>query len=207
MAGILNQLESVSKFAPDRFRAQFMVGLGYATNNRFKVELPSIDNTHKPDDGKVKDPLGKVLGSVNGETRNMLCTAANMPGKELQTIERNYGSEKRQIASGHTLPPVNLTFYLTNTYSMRKYWGNWMHACSSQEPDGPMLVGYQQNYQKQVTVSQYTKNARRVMRIKLIDAFPISMSSVELNNQPQTAVSELTVSLAYRTYEEDYRWN
>jgi hypothetical protein len=46
-----------------------------------------------------------------------------------------------------------------------------------------------------------------VMRINLIDAFPISMSAIELNNQPQTAVSELTVALSYRTYDEDYRWN
>ena len=94
--GIMSQIESVGKFAPDRFRAQFMVGLGYASNNRFQIELPSIDGMYTPDSGKNEDPLGKALGKVNGETRNMLCTAAGMPGKEVQTIERNMGSEKRQ---------------------------------------------------------------------------------------------------------------
>ena len=205
--GIMSQIESVGKFAPDRFRAQFMVGLGYASNNRFQVELPSIDGMYTPDSGKNEDPLGKALGKVNGETRNMLCTAAGMPGKEVQTIERNMGSEKRQVPSGITFPPVNLTFYLTNTYSMRKYWGNWINACSDTPSKGAMYSGYMNNFQKDVRISQYTKNARRVMRINLIDAFPTSMSTIELNNQPQTAVSELTVSLSYRTYDEDYRWN
>lgn len=199
-------LESVSKFAPDRFRAQFMLGLGYAANNRFTVELPSIDRMSYADgEGKVEDPLGQILGDANGETRNMLCTAAGIPGKQINVQQRQIGSENRPIAMGQTFPEVNLTFYLTNTYSMRKYWGNWMKCITSQDPKGKLFVGYFKEYVKDITIRQYTKNARRVMGMKLIDAFPTNMSTIEFNNQPQTAVQELTVSIAYRTFEEDYR--
>lgn len=209
MSGVLgsigNSVESISKFAPDRFRAQFMLGLGYASANRFQVELPSIDGMRKPDKGKIKDELGEALKAFSGETRNMLCTAANLPGKEIQSSERKINNQTTQVAVGHTLPPVQLTFYLTNSYSMRKYFSNWMFCISGNYPSGAQYVGYHSEYAKQMTVRQYTKNGRRVLGMKLIDAYPISMSTIELNNQPQTAIQELTVQIAYRTYEEDYQ--
>ena len=37
-----DNIKSISKFAPDRFRAQFMLGLGYASNNRFSVDEKKI---------------------------------------------------------------------------------------------------------------------------------------------------------------------
>lgn len=195
--GVVGSAESVSKFAPDRFRAQFMVGFGYASANRFTVELPSLRGMTTPSGETVDDP-------TSSEDRNMLCTAVNMPGRELQTLERTLGIENRKIASGVSFAPVQMTFYLTNTYSMRNYFGSWMKACVDHNPRGAMYAGYQDNYAKQVKVRQYTKNARKVARIKLIDAFPISVGSIELNNQLQTQVAEITVAMAYRTYSEKY---
>jgi len=205
-----DNIKSISKFAPDRFRAQFMLGLGYASNNRFSVDLPSIDGMKKPDSGTMDDPFGEMLSSVGGETRNMLCTAANLPGKEIQTTERKIGTETRQVAMGHTLPPIQLTFYLTNTYTMRKYFSNWMFCVSTNRPRGAAFVGYagdgkKEEYTRDVSVRQSTRNGRRVLTMKMVGCYPVSMSSVELNNQPQTQISELTVQLAYRAYEEDYQ--
>ena len=195
---ILDVGDAVTKFAPDRFRAQFMIGFGYATNNRFQVEVPKLRGMRTPEGESVTD-------NSSSEERNMLCTAANMPGRDIVTTERLMGVEKRQIATGVTFPPVQLTFYLTNTYSIREYFGGWMSACVSYDENGVMLVGYQDNYVKDVKIRQYSRNGRKVASIKLIDAFPISMSSIELNNQPQSAVLELTVALAYRTYVEKYQ--
>ena len=195
---VLGAGDAVTKFAPDRFRAQFMIGFGYATNNRFQVEMPKLKGMRTPNGKSIKD-------NSNSEERNMLCTAVNMPGREIQVTERQMGIEKRQIATGINFPPVQMTFYLTNTYSLREYFGGWMSASVSYNENGVMYAGYQDNYVMDIKIRQYSRNGRKVASIKLIDAFPISMSSIELNNQAQTAVSELTVSLAYRTYVEKYQ--
>jgi hypothetical protein len=197
LGNALGQVGSVTKFAPDRFRSQFEIGLGYSSPNRFEVALPNINGMKKPDGSEISDD------TTTGELRNMLCTAANIPGKNLETTTRQIGIEKRQIVTGHAMPNVLLTFYLTNTYSMKNYWDLWQSCCTSQDENGAMFVGYATNYVMDITLKQYTKNARKSYTVHLIDAYPINVNQIQLNNQPQSAVGEVTVELTYRTFVND----
>ena len=194
----LDGLNSATKFSPDRFRGTVTLGLGLASANRFEVEMPSIRGMVKVNGKEVED-------ATTSEDRTMLCTAAQLPGKQITTTTRGIGIDQQAIATGHTMPEVNLTFYLTNTYSMKHYFQEWQECITSQDPDKAQHVGYYSNYAtgKEVRVRQYTRNARRVYSVKLIDVFPTNVSVVEYNNQAQTAAAELTVGLAYRTYVPD----
>ena len=194
----LDGLNSATKFSPDRFRAAVTVGLGIASSNRFEIELPTINKMVKVNGEKVED-------YTTSEDRVMLCTAAQLPGKQISTTNRGIGIEQQAIATGHTMPEVNLTFYLTNTYSMKHYFQEWQECITSQDPDNAQYVGYYSNYAdgKEVRIRQYSRNARRVYSVKLIDAYPTNVSVIEYNNQAQAAAAELTVSLAYRTYTPD----
>ena len=191
--GAMDGLVSVTKFAPDRFRAQFEIGLGYASPNRFEVELPDITFMNKVDGSSTNDTSDK-------EMRNMLCTAMNMPGKTIQTVDRQIGIQKTAVAVGHAMPNVMLTFYLTNSYSMKNYFDEWHQCVTSQDENGAMNVGYYSNYIKDIVLKQYTKNARRSYEITLIDAYPISVNQIQFSNQPQTQIAEVTVEIAYRTF-------
>ena len=193
LGNALGSAESVTKFAPDRFRAQFEVGLGYASPNRFEVELPDIAFMTKVDGSSTKDTSDK-------EMRNMLCTAMNMPGKTIQTVDRQIGIQKTAVAVGHSMPNVTLTFYLTNTYSMKNYFDEWHQCVTSQDENGAMNVGYYRNYIKDIVLKQYTRNARRSYEITLIDAYPVAVNQIELSNQPQSQIAEVTVEIAYRTF-------
>ena len=197
LGNALGAAESVTKFAPDRFRAQFEIGLGYASPNRFEVELPGINGMARPGGETITED------TTDGEMRNMLCTAANIPGKNIETTTRQIGIEKRAIATGHSMPNVLLTFYLTNTYSMKNYWDLWQECVTGNNENGAMFVGYAVNYVKDIVLRQYTRNARKAYKITLIDAFPINVNQIQLNNQAQSAVGEVTVELAYRTFVKD----
>ena len=194
----LNALESVSKFAPDRFRATMTNNFGLASQSRFQVEFPNLSGLVYPNGG------GKIKDKTNSEDRNLLCVAAGMPSKSLTTVNRGYGIENQTVVTGHTFPEVTFTFYLTNTYSMREYFERWMKACSSQGPDEQQFVGYyggSSGYaSKNVKVRAYTRNARRAYTVDLFNCFPTSCNTIEFNSTPQSAAHEMTVSMAYRTY-------
>lgn len=192
-----NSAKSASKFAPDYFRAELTAGLGLAPSNKYTVDFPSINGTSKPHSGSASDRTS------NSSERNTFCTAAGLPGKQINVTQRVLGGELRPIAFGHTMPEVQFSFYLTNTYSMRHYFQEWMECVTSQGTDTPANVGFFGEYAKDVRVRQYTRDGRRVYECKLIDAFPTNISTIELNNQLQTAAHEFTVSMAYRTYTTD----
>jgi hypothetical protein len=193
MASFFGAIESVSKFAPDRFRATITNGLGMASQSRFEVDFPSIG-------GMVKVSGGSVNDQSTSDDRNILCAAAGIPGKQINVMQRGLGVENQQIANGHTMPEVSFSFYLTNSYVMREYFERWMQCVTSQEADKAQHVGYYYNYVKDVKVRQYTRNARKSYTIELIDAYPTNVATIELNSQLQTAPMEMTVSMTYRTY-------
>ena len=191
-------LNSASKFAPDRFRATVMNGLGMASPSRFEVTFPNISGMIKVTGGEIKD-------KSTSDDRNLLCVAAGIPGKQIQTITRGNGFEPTAIAIGHTLPEVNFTFYLTNVYTMREYFHRWMQCVTSQAESNAEVsyhnhAGYFNNYVKDVKIVQYTRNARKAYSVKLVDAYPTNLSVIELNSALQTQPLEVTVTMAYRTY-------
>ena len=193
---------SASKFAPDRFRGTIMAQLGMAAQNKWTVEWPKINGMQFPVSGATRD-------FSNSEDKNLLCTAAGIPGKQIQTTQRIMGAETVPVAVGHTMPEISFSYYLTNSYEMRQYFQEWMNAVTHQPGKGgkghdkPAFAGYFREYVRDVKVRQYTRNGRRVYDVKLHDAFPTNLSTIELNNQLQSAAHEFTVSIAYRTYSND----
>jgi|TARA_B110000858_G_scaffold178428_1_gene214204 hypothetical protein len=164
---------------------------GMASNNRFRVHLPNLAGTQKADGSTAQD-----IG--NRRELTDLCTSARIPGKTLSVVERNVGMEQIKVANGYTLGDMNLTFYLTNAYTARKYFQEWMDCIVSPEP--PYTAGFHSNYSKSLTVTQLDRVGDAVYTTELIKAYPTSMAEIDLNNQAQTAAIELTVSLTYSNY-------
>jgi len=194
--GLVGDAESVSKFAPDRFRASVTNGLGMASQSRWEVEFPNITG--------MKSVAGNSINDKSTtDDRNLFCAAAGLPGRQISVMQRGIGIENHQIANGHTMPEVTFSWYLTNTYVMKEYFENWMDCITSRTAESAQHVGYYRNYVKKVTVRQYTRAARRGFTIDLIDAYPTNVQTIELNSQGQTAPMEITVSMTYRTYKKE----
>lgn len=205
MASFYGAANSVSKFAPDRFRATIMNGRGLASASRFEVHLPSIGGMQKVSGGSVKD-------KSTSDDRNVLCVAANIPGTTINTVQRQYTMEPKMMANGYSNSDCTMTFYLTNTYVMREYFERWqqcivMKGEKEKQVENNLAAFYRggsgQTYQRDIKISQYSRNARRSYTCKLIDAYPVSISQIELNSQLQTAASEFTVTWSYRMFWTD----
>ena len=205
----MGSAESVTKFAPDRFRATIMNGRGLSSASRFQVDLPSIGGMRKVSGGTVND-------KSTADDRNLLCVAANIPGTQISAVQRPYTIEPRQYANGYTNTDCTMTFYLTNTYIMREYFERWMQCIvdrgeKDKQNQANMASFYRgpdgQTYQRDIKIVQYSRNARKSYSVKLIDAFPTSVSQIELNSQLQTQASEFTVTWSYRMFWTDANMN
>ena len=180
-----------SIFRTDALRGIIEDQGGMASSNRFRVHLPNLAGTLKADGTKARD-----IGSRRDLSE--LCTSARLPGKTLSVADRTIGMEQIKVANGYTLSDMNLTFYLTNAYTAREYFQEWMDCIISPTP--PFTAGFHSNYAKSLTVTQLDKVGESVHSVELIKAYPTSMAEIELNNQAQTAAQELTVSLTYSNY-------
>lgn len=178
------------------FRTELLRGIlndegGIASGNRFRVQLPSLSGIQKPDGTTATDV-------VRREDLRELCTAAKIPGKQINTVDRMIGLEQIKVANGFVLSEVNLTFYLTNDYSARRYFQEWMDCIVSPKP--PFEAGFHSNYANSVTIMQLDKKGNTVYTAELIKAYPTSMTEIDLNNQAQTSALELTVNFTYSNY-------
>jgi hypothetical protein len=188
----------MSDFKVDIFRGVLAKQGGLAPSNKYRVELPPL-NTLK----KANSTMGEDEAPSSSDM-NYLCTTTQLPGKQLNVLSREIGIGTKSIANGQVFAPVNLTFYMTEKYEIRKYFQYWMECVVSQKVGEPMYAGYYKNYVLPVKIYQLNKGQQEsideLYGIELIDAFPTSMEMLQLNNQAQTAALEMTVSLSYKTY-------
>jgi len=179
----------MSKFSTDTLRARLNAENGPAHTNRWEVDLPQISGS-TPGGGSVDGGDNKALAE--------LCTAVRIPGKTLVTLDRQLGLEPIKVASGYSFDAFSMTFYLTQTYSARKYFQAWMDLCVNPQP--PYTAGFYKDYVKDVTVRQLDKLGSPIYGAKLINAYPLSINEIELNNQAMGSIGELTVTLQYSDY-------
>lgn len=179
-------------FSTDALRTLIQEQNGLASNNRFRVIFPDISGTVKPGGGVAK------VDANSPRALSSLCTAARIPGKNFNLVDRAVGMEQLKVVNGFTFSDVAFTFYLTNNYSARRYFQEWTETISSPTP--PYTAGFHGNYSKSVSIAQLDKLGEPVYTVELTKAYPTSISEVELNNQAQTNALELTVTMTFSNF-------
>ena len=168
---------------------------GLAVNNQFLVELPP-------------------MGETDGRTLNILCKDVALPGKQIMTLDRTIGLYQEKVANGFTVEDVSMTFYMPNDYSIKKYFDTWRSKILYKEPNGSLVVGYKKDYVKDIVIRQLKKPVARkgfdigivnvdfdvlrksIYSVKLIEAFPTSLSSIALTSE-QDQLVEFTIQFSY----------
>jgi hypothetical protein len=151
---------------------------GVARSNLFNVILPS-------DFG------------LDGPELNILCRDVQLPGRQILTRERQLGLQRRKIAYGFAQEDVSMTFQLLNDYGAKRYFENWKNTVVDQDT---FEIGYHADYVRDVTIQQLDKNSRVVYTCRLLEAFPTTLTTIQLNNE-QDSLLEVNVQLSYTNWE------
>ena len=187
--------------------------LGFARPNKFLVTLPTV--------GVGGGLLAGIVGAFNGgnggaspRELNILCSNATMPAKQILTNERRIGMELQKVAYGYAVDDVSMTFYLMNDYGVKDYFDSWRSTILDETGQAS---NYKNEYAKTVTIHQLRQPLKgfskqlgpirfnagigggSVYSVDLLEAFPISSSAIELNNDLDGLV-QLTVNFAFTNW-------
>tara|TARA_B110000977_G_scaffold194787_1_gene272027 strand:- start:179 stop:760 length:582 start_codon:yes stop_codon:yes gene_type:complete len=190
----------MTNYSTEKLRSLIDESGGLASPNRFSVVLPDVSQMVSP----ALQLTAERLGAIDPRDLNVICTSAQLPGKQLNVMSREVGIGTKSIANGQVFTAINLSFYLTNRYEIRKYFQHWMNCVVTQDENDAMYAGYYNNYVRDVTIHQLSREndsiESSIYSVTLVNAFPTQMELISLNNQAQTTAMEMTISLAYKTY-------
>ena len=190
----------MTNYSTEKLRSLIDESGGLASPTRFSVVLPDVSQMVSP----ALQLTAERLGAIDPRDLNVICTSAQLPGKQLNVMSREVGIGTKSIANGQVFTAINLSFYLTNRYEIRKYFQHWMNCVVTQDENDAMYAGYYNNYVRDVTIHQLSREndsiESSIYSVTLVNAFPTQMELISLNNQAQTTAMEMTISLAYKTY-------
>ena len=157
------------------------------------------DDLAKPSRFEVKINPPAVLGSaISSSTLALRCENAVLPGRTLSTSDlRIYGpSEKYPYQS--TYEDVTLTFIVTSSMIEKTLFNTWFDYINSPTT---WNFEYKSNYVTDILISQFDTSNREMHEVKLVDAFPISVSQLDLDWGNDSGYHKLSVVFAYTYWE------
>jgi len=167
----------------DQFRAQ-LIG-GGARANQFKVE--------------VLVPQLPGISNFDIRKASLLCKATALPAMALTEIEIPFRGRKIFLAGDRDFPDTwDVTFLNDTDFAIRnamEQWSNAINNLATGQGESNSLA-----YCADMTVSQLDKDDRVLKQYKFINAWPLTISNIELTTEAATAVEEFQVSFRYQHF-------
>lgn len=198
----------------EQFKSLVSKKHGLAQTNMFQVILPPIAGTN-----------------ISANEINLLCSSVSLPGRQIQTVDRSIGTTNEKVATGSVTDDVAFTFKVLNDYGIKKYFETWQNVAYNPitqeigyKSDYRKQVVINQFKKGQgfpildASTTLFPKSpfpininldvnlvnpALIIYECKLLEAWPISVNSIELNND-QDGLVEVSVQLAYTRWTSRY---
>ena len=188
---------------------------GLARTNRFAIYVTHPNGKQSLLNGDLESLAGNAASSLLGggsisaksffnDPRDMFmfCESVQLPGRQIVTQEHLVSMKAIKKPTGYINDDVNMTFMLTNDYYAWEYWKTWMDLIIEEQGENYYGINYKNDYTTDVIIQQLGANDMIPTKtIKLKNAYPITLNSVELSNA-ENEVSRCTVTLAYDNWEE-----
>ncbi len=205
---LVNKVQGlISPTTIDDFKSVISRRSGLAPANRFAIFMSPPSQTLLNLD--LQNVASNLLsgnfgaGQLVNDPRDIaiLCESCSLPGRQIQTLEhqnRNYRQSVKE-PQGYFNEDVNFVFHLTNDYHMKKVFDRWLDLIIDPET---YQVAYKNEFVSDVTIQQLNQQNVPVYGVKLKNAFPVTVNTIELNNS-STETQKLNVTLTYEDYETE----
>ena len=134
------------------------------------------------------------------EMLQFMCQEAVIPGKEIETMEKNYGyGTTRQLPKSEKYENVTLKFRCTNGRDRKGYpeW-NFFYGWMERVIDtGTNMVGYRKDYVRNVYIDTFNLENELLHQVLLPNAYPIKMGDIPLSTEQKEVEFELTLACDY----------
>lgn len=161
------------------FKSAIIRNGGIAKPNRFHVTFASLPGS-------------------SSSTRDVpyLCESVSIPGKQITTLDYDIGTRRPlKIPTGYIEDDVTMTFILTNNNLIKTAIDKWMQKIIN--VDSYLLTSNYNDYKTSINITQLDEQNKEVHKVKLEGAYPITLNSIELDNNSESAVQKVTVVFTY----------
>lgn len=162
------------------FKSSFTTDL--ARPSRFDVEIPI--------------PIGLVPYRGISRRMNMRCENAELPGRTIATTTQKIYNLEEKFPYQTTYSDITLTFIVGDDMKEKLLFDAWMNWIN---PTVNYDFKYKSDYASTLRINQYDVRNNVTYSVDLIDAFPISMNSMNLDWSSDGS-HKLTVVFAYTSW-------
>ena len=131
----------------------------------------------------------------------LLCESVTIPGRQIATQEHFTDVKAVKKPYAYMNEDVNMVFHLTNDMYIWNFFNSWQQAII--DPAGNRTVSFLDDIGSEVLI-QIMGNTDYipVKTIKLKNAFPTTLGSVELSNTAENQTLRCNVTMSYEDWEE-----
>jgi hypothetical protein len=128
---------------------------------------------------------------------SLLCEVSNFPPINLSVKPfKIFGpSYQRPITSEYGGDGISMTFHVDREMKVKKFFDDWIETVVDRNN---FTVGYQNEYITKISVRQLDEANNVNYEIELLEAFPRSITLMDLNHSAQNQTHRLNVIFAYR---------
>tara|TARA_Y100000004_G_scaffold104311_1_gene117048 strand:+ start:3456 stop:4160 length:705 start_codon:yes stop_codon:yes gene_type:complete len=190
----------------DDFKSAISKRGGLSRPNRFLVIMtpPGASLINTDWQGHISSALAGNFGfnDLINDPRDMalLCQSCSFPGKQINTIDHDRSGFANPVKAPYqyTMEDVTFTFHLTNDYFVKKQFDNWQNTVLNPRTH---TIGWKKNYTSSVVIQQLDQSNTNVYGIKLVNAYPVAVNSIQLDNSTTDSTHQVSVTMAYDYYE------
>ena len=138
-----------------------------------------------------------ITGGIDsGRLLEFMCKGAQLPASVIAQIDVPYRGRQLKVAGDRTFENWTITVFNDNDSKLRGEFEAWMndinaHANNTGELDPSA-------YQVQLNVVQLDRKGNPTKNYKIVVAFPVNISAIDLSYDANDAIEEFTVEFAYQ---------
>lgn len=141
-----------------------------------------------------------LVGNANlaGQKAEFMCKAASIPASDVSEIEVMYRGRPVYMAGERTFQPWTVSVYNDGDFVLRNAFEDWVQGISNAEATNGVLLPAA--YQVDLEVHQLDRNDAVLQKYKLVDAFPLSVSDMQLSWDQNNQIQEYSVSFRFNYF-------
>ena len=192
----------------DAFKATIGRRSGLARQNRFAVFMTPPQQTLLNLD--LQNAAANLLsgsfsvGSLVNDPRDiaLLCNSCQLPGRQIQTLDKQFLDFRQSIKvpTGYFNEDITFEFHLTNDYYIKKIFDRWTSTVIDPQT---YALKYDSEYKTDVVIQQLNEKNVPVYGVKLKNAYPVTVNSVDLNNESSDTTQKLSVTMTFEDFEPE----
>lgn len=142
----------------------------------------------------------RISGPVGALSRELTlyCSNVQLPGRGFATTERFDHGPIRKVPYSELYDDVSTTFYVTDDLEEHAFFNKWQELIGGQ---GSFGVAYYADIIGSVVIQVQNRMDQKTAEYELFEAYPISISTIELSYDMTNVVQVFTVNWAYHHFE------